>query len=263
MHSPAGERKFFKPWSQTLVMFCGEAMCLTFFLWKRRNAVVREEEDAEWEDDEARSSAYERMPPMASPALGGNAFTTPHLASKGESPTGEVDVVKPVTSGDVCICLLPACCDLGGTTLSGIGLLFTSASVFQMLRGSLMVFTGMFTVLFLKRTLPRYKVIGIAITVVGITLVGLSSTIFPIPDGDSGSGGHKNDTSSGVGFLYPEHSYGSSYNSGGSGGSGSTKGGSMVLVGNALVVISQLMSAFQMVIEVGAFATPAPIAASR
>ena len=66
------------------------------------------------------------------PPSGNNAYTTPTL---GPNAGEAVETVAPVKTGDVFICLLPACCDLGGTTLSGIGLLFTTASVFQMLRG--------------------------------------------------------------------------------------------------------------------------------
>jgi hypothetical protein len=165
--------------------------------------------------------------------------------------------VPAVKAGDVCVCLLPACCDLGGTTLSGIGLLFTSASVFQMLRGSLMVFTGpclphsplpalcwgtpppnpiprapragMFTVVFLKRSLARFKVVGIMITVVGITAVGLSSTIFPVPAAASGGSGNATTTLT-------------AYGSGATPTPAPTaagSGNSMVLFGNLLVIISQ------------------------
>lgn len=62
------------------------------------------------------------------------------------------------------VCILPACCDLGGTTLSGIGLLFTTASVWQMLRGSIILFTGILSVVFLKRKLEKFKWVGMVST---------------------------------------------------------------------------------------------------
>ncbi|PIK39601.1 putative solute carrier family 35 member F6, partial [Apostichopus japonicus] len=73
--------------------------------------------------------------------------------------------------------LLPTMCDLIGTTLAGIGLLYVTASVWQMLRGSLIVFTGIFSKLFLKRELKWYHWTGISVTVMGLVLVG-SVSIF-------------------------------------------------------------------------------------
>src|SRR5690349_15118621 len=48
---------------------------------------------------------------------------------------------------------IPAMCDLGGTTLMNVGLFYTDASVYQMLRGILVVFNGILAVIFLKQRL--------------------------------------------------------------------------------------------------------------
>jgi drug/metabolite transporter (DMT)-like permease len=63
---------------------------------------------------------------------------------------------------------------LTGTTLAGIGLVVVNASVWQMFRGSLIVFTGVLSVLFLKRRLKCFHWVGILIVVFGLCLVGLS-----------------------------------------------------------------------------------------
>ena len=47
----------------------------------------------------------------------------------------------------------PACCDIAGTTLMNVGLLFVAASIYQMTRGALVLFVGLFSVLFLRRKL--------------------------------------------------------------------------------------------------------------
>ena len=44
---------------------------------------------------------------------------------------------------------LPACCDITGTTLMNVGLLFVAASIYQMTRGALVLFVGLFSVFFL------------------------------------------------------------------------------------------------------------------
>jgi len=170
---PAGERKFQKPWTQTLVMFTGEATLMIYFLGFTRKAVNEE-----------------RM--------------------RG-SMSGAPESRRPLRFSDSLVCILPAMCDLGGTTLSGIGLLFTTASTFQMLRGSIIAFTGLFTVVFLKRKIKDYQWLGIVVVIAGVSLVGGASYI-----GSSSS---------------------------------STSSAGLVMTGNVLVVVSQIMSAFQMVVE--------------
>ena len=46
---------------------------------------------------------------------------------------------------------IPAACDVLASSMLNLGLFYTYTSVYQMLRGTLVVFTGMFTVLLLKR----------------------------------------------------------------------------------------------------------------
>ena len=60
-----------------------------------------------------------------------------------------------------------------------MGLLFTYASVYQMLRGSLVVFTGIFSVIFLKRKLYLYHYLGIFLVMAGCAVVGLVSVLNP------------------------------------------------------------------------------------
>ena len=79
---------------------------------------------------------------------------------KGKADTKD-SAYGTITWSSTLICILPACCDVGGTTLSGIGLLFTSASVFQMLRGSIIVFTALLSVIFLKTQIVGIPLLGI------------------------------------------------------------------------------------------------------
>jgi len=72
---------------------------------------------------------------------------------------------------------LPTLCDLAGTSFGGIGLLYTSASVWQMLRGSIIVFSAILSVIFLKRKLHLHHWFGMFIIVYGLCLVGVSSLI--------------------------------------------------------------------------------------
>jgi drug/metabolite transporter (DMT)-like permease len=77
----------------------------------------------------------------------------------------------------VALLALPACCDIAGTTLMNVGLLFVAASIYQMTRGALVLFVGLFSVLFLKRHLALYKWFALFVVVAGVAVVGLAGAI--------------------------------------------------------------------------------------
>eukprot|EP00747_Dinoflagellata_sp_TGD_P191629 gnl/TRDRNA2_/TRDRNA2_55262_c0_seq1.p1 gnl/TRDRNA2_/TRDRNA2_55262_c0~~gnl/TRDRNA2_/TRDRNA2_55262_c0_seq1.p1 ORF type:complete len:440 (-),score=70.89 gnl/TRDRNA2_/TRDRNA2_55262_c0_seq1:69-1388(-) len=82
---------------------------------------------------------------------------------------------------------IPAACDVVGTGIGGIGMIFVSAAVWQMMRGSIVVFTSIFSVVFLQRKLHAYHWISVCVTVCGITLVGFAS-ISSSAQNEEGSG---------------------------------------------------------------------------
>ena len=79
---------------------------------------------------------------------------------------------SPLTGWKVVLLGLPACCDIAGTTLMNVGLLFVAASIYQMTRGALVLFVGLFSVLFLKRKLYLYHWLSLVIVVLGVAMVG-------------------------------------------------------------------------------------------
>ncbi|XP_053192826.1 solute carrier family 35 member F6 [Scomber japonicus] len=68
----------------------------------------------------------------------------------------------------------PAMCDMTATSIMYVALNMTSASSFQMLRGAVIIFTGLLSVAFLGRRLLASQWIGILITIVGLLIVGLA-----------------------------------------------------------------------------------------
>lgn len=72
---------------------------------------------------------------------------------------------------------LPACCDVTATTLMNVGLLFVAASIYQMTRGALVLFVGLFSILFLRRKLYLYQWSALVIVVLGVAIVGLAGAI--------------------------------------------------------------------------------------
>ncbi|XP_078237688.1 solute carrier family 35 member F6 isoform X2 [Pogona vitticeps] len=73
--------------------------------------------------------------------------------------------------------LPPALCDMTGTSLMYVALNMTSASSFQMLRGAVVIFTGLLSVAFLGRKLGVSQWLGIVITILGLVVVGLADLL--------------------------------------------------------------------------------------
>ncbi len=74
---------------------------------------------------------------------------------------------------------LPAVCDILGTTLMNAGLLLVAASIYQMTRGALVLFVGLFSVIFLRRHLFLFQWLALIGVVSGVAVVGLAGAIWP------------------------------------------------------------------------------------
>ncbi|EER02662.1 conserved hypothetical protein [Perkinsus marinus ATCC 50983] len=72
-------------------------------------------------------------------------------------------------------CALPASFDMIGTTVGYIGLLYNSPSVFMMLRGSIIVFSAILSVVFLHRKLNGQNWFGVIVCAAAVTLIGVSN----------------------------------------------------------------------------------------
>lgn len=113
------------------------------------------------------------------------ADVNPEEIQRRPSPNPAVKVLStvaedrlPLKGLKVALLALPAICDICGTTLMNVGLLFVVASIYQMTRGALVLFVGLFSVLFLKRRLYLYQWSALLIVVLGVALVGLAGALF-------------------------------------------------------------------------------------
>lgn len=75
----------------------------------------------------------------------------------------------------VMLVAFPAVFDLLATAFACIGILYIPASVWQMLRGACIIFSAFFAVVWLKRSLHAFNIIGLVLCVVGVCTVGLAS----------------------------------------------------------------------------------------
>ncbi|XP_052106885.1 solute carrier family 35 member F6-like isoform X1 [Mytilus californianus] len=164
--------EFNHPWFQTLIMFFGEMICLGgYCIVRKKERDKRRKEYAEQNKD------MTDIPPQ------------PRIVQL--------------------IIAVPTMCDLIGTSVAGIGLIYVDASVWQMLRGSIIIFAGILSKIFLKRKLRVVHWCGMLVTMIGLVLVGCSSV------------------------FKSQH----------------TAEGSKTILGIILILASQVVSASQMVIE--------------
>ncbi|KAF5395971.1 hypothetical protein PHET_11476 [Paragonimus heterotremus] len=144
-HSANGtrtEHSFNKPWFQTFTMFLGEIQCfLVYIIWNCRRRLTKEQQQVQISPEEFKmNQTEEKKAPLIN------------------------WVFLPL-----------AICDLLATIVSGIGLLYIDASVWQIMRGSLIIFAGVLSIVVLKRKLRCFHWTGMLITMCGLVLVGAKS----------------------------------------------------------------------------------------
>ncbi|TXT15979.1 hypothetical protein VHUM_00482 [Vanrija humicola] len=149
---------FEQPVYGTLNMFIGEFMCVLPLLWG-------------W---------------LASPAKGGRQNYLSRLLARTPSPDGyepvpaeptELRVGTPLRGWAVFLMWLPAFFDICGTTLMNVGLILCPVSIYQMSRGALVLWVGVFSVIFLRHHLWLYQWTALIIVTLGVALVGLAGTL--------------------------------------------------------------------------------------
>lgn len=174
--NPAKRKNFEQPVIQTLQMFFGESGCwlvvLASYLFSRyvrksAGAVAYQPLDTEDRGDQENIIQED----VEAPADATNVPAKPFADS---AAAGER---LPLKGWKILLLALPACCDIAGTTLMNVGLLFVAASIYQMTRGALVLFVGLFSVIFLKRHLSAFKWASLFIVVLGVAVVGLAGAL--------------------------------------------------------------------------------------
>ena len=76
------------------------------------------------------------------------------------------------------IFMFPAFFDLVASTLTFIGLVLSAVSVYQKMRGFIIVVVAVNSVVFLKKKIFRHQIIGVIFATIGIAIVGVTSILF-------------------------------------------------------------------------------------
>ncbi|KAI0386185.1 hypothetical protein F5Y04DRAFT_117125 [Hypomontagnella monticulosa] len=165
---PTKRKRFEQPVLQTAQMFVGEVGCWLIVGFM---------------------AAYEKYASRKSPAANGyEAVSTGDVEANNpeEQPLTSAPVKRRSSGPDgllrgfgILLLALPAICDILGTTLVNAGLFMVAASIYQMTRGALVLFVGLFSVVFLHRKLHLFQWVSLIGVVVGVALVGLAGYIWP------------------------------------------------------------------------------------
>jgi drug/metabolite transporter (DMT)-like permease len=142
---PSTGHFFAKPYFSVLTMFIGEALCLVIYFlmkWNER----RKKRDSLLSMDYSDSADQTQV------------SNQPNKVPKW--------IFGILASFDTC-----------GTACVSVGLLYVSASIYQMLRGSAVVFVACFSIWILKVRLTKKQWIGVGIVVIGLIAVGLSAVL--------------------------------------------------------------------------------------
>lgn len=105
-------------------------------------------------------------------------YITLFFQRRNSQKTGEILAESKLTGWRKLIFVIPTLCDMTATTLMNLGLIYTHASIYQMLRGAVVIFTGIMSIFFLKRKQYVYHWLGMFFVVCGIAVVGLASVLY-------------------------------------------------------------------------------------
>ncbi|KAJ1570091.1 Dynein heavy chain 1, axonemal [Nowakowskiella sp. JEL0078] len=153
---PENKKYFEQPVWQTANMFIGETLCLLVY----HSAVI--------------INNYRNSKANGYIAIESQVDSTEQNSADSDSLSSTSDFRKDLKGTAPFLFWIPTLCDLTATTLMNIGLIYVSASVYQMLRGSVVLFTGTFSVWFLGRRHPLYRWFALVTVFVGVGIVGLS-----------------------------------------------------------------------------------------
>jgi len=165
-------KQFKKPWFQTEAMFIGMFGCLAVY------EVMRCVQRAKAKKEQPEAQQVSETKPLV------NSDST-----RGPKKT-EMAIWK-----QYCIVCTPALCDMCATAMMNVALLWIAASVWQMLRGSMVIFSAIFSKFFLKRELHASHWIGVAVVAFSLGVVGLAALKSPgLPKSSSSESSEQSST---------------------------------------------------------------------
>ncbi|KAL2181545.1 uncharacterized protein P884DRAFT_234340 [Thermothelomyces heterothallicus CBS 202.75] len=200
---PKKRQHFEQPVIQTLQMFVGEMGCWLVVglisLYRRYVRGATSPSSASYQPIATVDNENNDADADDGASIHSTTALNPNRSSSGNnnSSVNNCGVPKPhdcpsvLRGWRVTLLALPAVCDILGTTLMNAGLLLVAASIYQMTRGALVLFVGLFSVVFLRRHLHLFQWLSLVGVMLGVGVVGLAGAIQPDPKhAATGSGDH-------------------------------------------------------------------------
>ncbi|OMJ17772.1 Solute carrier family 35 member F6 [Smittium culicis] len=193
--NPKNHILYSQPVWQTLNMFIGEVLCLVFFFvakfFTRFTSKLNRDEYRKIVDSTPNINNTETPNRNSLNSGNPNSQSAELTDDQIEQQIQNLKAEKPELSGVNNLLLsIPAMCDVISTTLLNVGLLFTTASVYQMLRGLVVIFVGLFSVKFLGHSLTRDQWVSLVMIVTGALIVGTSSILNSKDSSETSTIGH-------------------------------------------------------------------------
>lgn len=183
---PKKRAYFEQPVLQTAQMFVGEMGCWLvvglmslyerYQVRRNGNAVTPRQSDIGYQPVDS-AAHQDDVDDTAADTASINSVTALNGSSPAKLATSDENSV--LRGLGIFLLALPSICDILGTTLMNAGLLLVAASIYQMTRGALVLFVGLFSVLFLHRHLYAYQWLSLGGVVLGVAIVGLAGAISP------------------------------------------------------------------------------------
>lgn len=159
---------FQQPILQTLIMFLAEISC--WFWWYIHKTCIQKN-----------TIQYRSLDEFSRDFITEHHITTdPDTDNYTEDEETDTDTDFNPELEQYCqlpelLLILPTLCDCMSSTLMNLGLIYISASIFQMLRGSIVIFTGIISTIFLKKRYSLQKWLSLIVIFLGIVVVGFTN----------------------------------------------------------------------------------------
>ncbi|WFD21239.1 hypothetical protein MCAP1_003500 [Malassezia caprae] len=191
--SPYPPVEYSQPVWQTLQMFVGEAFCLALYAvgavyqyYFDVEEVIEDDEDEALLENQTPASygsteapaPRERHPHRKLLRRSSSVWVPQPRPPANESTFSIMSLANPPPFVAFSLrFFFPAMCDIFATTLMNVALLMMPVSFHVMTRGALVLWVGLFSVMFLRHHLHLYQWLSLVMVMGGVILVGLSSII--------------------------------------------------------------------------------------
>ncbi|CDS13232.1 hypothetical protein LRAMOSA05410 [Lichtheimia ramosa] len=155
---------FAQPLLQTAMIFLGEIVCILAIQVASKTPVLLDRsllQAVAPQQQQSNQQPSQQQQQQQQQATGGY----------GDHPDWAAATSRSTSSWALTWFIVPSACDLIATTLMNLGLVYSTASIFQMVRSSIVGFSAIFSLIFLSRRFLGHEWGAVAAILIGTTLI--------------------------------------------------------------------------------------------